>query len=173
MLLHSSRRAARLAPDGRPVLLAEQDRSAWDGALIAEGTAVLDEALALRSPGSYQTQAAIAALHAAAGSFEETDWPQIALLYGTLARLDPSPVVEVNRAVAVGMADGPLAGLAVLEPVLAAGSLDGYAPLHAAHAALLEKAGDTERARGAWRRAAETSASPALREELLRRHEKS
>jgi RNA polymerase sigma-70 factor (ECF subfamily) len=173
MLLHQSRAAARLDGEGRPVPLAEQDRSRWDRALIDEGTAVLDGALARREVGPYQLQAAIAALHAQAASFEETDWPQIALLYGTLARLDPSPVVEVNRAVAVGMADGPLAGLAVLEPVLAAGSLDGYAPLHAAHAALLEKAGDTERARGAWRRAAETSASPALREELLRRHEKS
>jgi len=111
--------------------------------------------------------------HAQAASFEATDWPQIALLYGALARLDPSPVVEVNRAVAVGMADGPLAGLAVLEPVLASGALDGYSPLHAAHAALLEEAGYTERARGAWARATETSASPALREELLRRHEKS
>jgi RNA polymerase sigma-70 factor, ECF subfamily len=171
MLLHHARAAARL-DDGRPVLLAEQDRSRWDHALIAEGTRVLDAALARREPGPYQLQAAIAALHAQAASVEETDWPQIALLYGALARLDPSPVVEVNRAVAVGMADGPLAGLAVLEPVLAAGSLDGYSPLHAAHADLLEKAGYSERARGAWRRAAETSASPALREELLRRHEK-
>ena len=124
MLLHSSRRAARLAADGRPVPLAEQDRSSWDGALIAEGTAVLDEALALHSPGSYQMQAAIAALHSAAGSFGATDWAQIALLYGSLARLDPSPVIEVNRAVAVGMADGPLAGLAVLAPVLDSGTLD-------------------------------------------------
>lgn len=171
MLLHHARAAARLDDDGRPVLLAEQDRSRWDRALIAEGTRILDGALARREPGPYQLQAAIAALHAQAASFDETDWPQIALLYGALARLDPSPVVEVNRAVAVGMADGPLAGLAVLEPVLAAGSLDGYSPLHAAHADLLGKAGYPERARGAWRRAAETSASPALREELLRRHE--
>ena len=170
MLLHSSRRAARLAADGRPVPLAEQDRSAWDGALIAEGTAVLDEALALRSPGSYQMQAAIAALHAAAGSFEATDWPQIALLYGTLARLDPSPVIEVNRAVAVGMADGPLAGLAVLTPVLASGALSDYGPLHAAHGFLLDKAGDSERARGAWARAAEAAGNEAVRDELLRRH---
>jgi RNA polymerase sigma-70 factor (ECF subfamily) len=132
---------------------------------------VLDEALARRSPGTYQLQAAIAALHAAAPSFDDTDWPQIALLYGSLARLDPSPVVAVNRSVAVGMADGPLAGLAVLEPVLASGALDGYSPLHAAHAALLEKAGYPERARGAWAKAAETSAVPALREELFRRHE--
>ena len=170
MLLHSSRRAARLAADGRPVPLAEQDRSAWNDALIAEGTSVLDEALALRSPGSYQMQAAIAALHAAAGSFEATDWPQIALLYEALARLDRSPVIEVNRAVAVGMADGPLAGLAVLAPVLASGALSDYGPLHAAHGFLLEKAGDSERARGAWARAAEAAGNEAVRDELLRRH---
>ncbi|HEY7278552.1 MAG TPA: DUF6596 domain-containing protein, partial [Trebonia sp.] len=170
MLLHSSRRAARLAADGRPVPLAEQDRSAWNDALIAEGTAVLDEALALRSPGSYQMQAAIAALHAAAGSFEATDWPQIALLYQALARLDRSPVIEVNRAVAVGMADGPLAGLAVLAPVIASGALSDYGPLHAAHGFLLEKAGDSERARGAWARAAEAAGNEAVRDELLRRH---
>ncbi len=97
--------------------------------------------------------------------------PQIALLYRALARLDPSPVVEVNRAVAVGMADGPLAGLAVLAPVLASGALAQYAPLHAAHGFLLDKAGDPERARGAWGRAAETSGNSALRDELLRRHE--
>jgi RNA polymerase sigma-70 factor (ECF subfamily) len=170
MLLHSSRRAARLAPDGRPVLLAEQDRSAWNGALIAEGTAVLDEALALRSPGSYQLQAAIAAVHAAAGSFEATDWAQIALLYGSLSRLEPSPVIELNRAVAVGMADGPLAGLAVLAPVVDSGALAEYGPLHAAHGFLLEKAGYSERARGAWARAAAASGNAAVRDELLRRH---
>ena len=173
MLLHHSRAAARTGQSGKPVPLAEQDRSRWDAALIAEGTRLLDEALARRSPGTYQLQAAIAALHAAAPSVTGTDWPQIALLYGSLARLDPSPVVTVNRAVAVGMADGPLAGLAVLEPVLASGALDGYAPLHAAHASLLQKAGYSERARGAWARAAETSAVPALRDELLRRHENS
>jgi RNA polymerase sigma-70 factor (ECF subfamily) len=170
MLLHSSRRAARLAADGRPVPLAEQDRSSWNEALIAEGTAVLDEALALHSPGSYQLQAAIAALHAAAGSFEATDWPQIALLYGSLARVDPSPVIEVNRAVAVGLADGPLAGLAVLAPVLDSGALADYGPLHAAHGYLLGKAGYSERARGAWARAAAASGNAAVRDELLRRH---
>ena len=173
MLLHHSRAAARLDATGRPVPLAEQDRTRWNAALIDEGVRVLDAALARREPGTYQLQAAIAALHAQAASFEETDWPQIALLYGSLARLDPSPVVEVNRAVAVGLADGGLAGLAVLEPVLASGALAGYSPLHAAHAFLLEKAGYPERARGAWSRAAETTANPALREELLRRHEDS
>ena len=171
MLLHSARRGARLAPDGRPVPLAEQDRALWNRTLIEEGSRVLDDALELHSPGPYQLQAAIAALHASAGSYESTDWPQIALLYRALARLDPSPVVEVNRAVAVGMADGPLAGLAVLAPVLASGALAQYAPLHAAHGFLLDKAGDPERARGAWGRAAETSGNSALRDELLRRHE--
>ncbi|MDQ2816220.1 MAG: RNA polymerase subunit sigma-24 [Actinomycetota bacterium] len=171
MLLHSSRRAARLAPDGRPVPLAEQDRALWNRTLIEEASRVLDDALELHSPGPYQLQAAIAALHASAGSYESTDWPQIALLYRALARLDPSPVVEVNRAVAVGMADGPLAGLAVLAPVLASGALSEYAPLHAAHGFLLDEAGDPGRARGAWGRAAETSGNTAVRDELLRRHE--
>jgi RNA polymerase sigma-70 factor (ECF subfamily) len=172
MLLHHSRAAARQA-EGKPVPLDEQDRTRWDRALIAEGTRVLDTALERREPGSFQLQAAIAALHSRAARFTDTDWPQIALLYGALARLDRSPVVEVNRAVAVGMADGPLAGLAVLEPVLASGELEGYSPLHAAHAALLEKAGYPERAHGAWARAAQTSANEAVRAELLRRHEKS
>jgi RNA polymerase sigma-70 factor (ECF subfamily) len=175
MLLHHARAAARLDGDGhggpvRPVPLEDQDRSRWNPSLVGEGTAILDEAVASRSPGPYQVQAAIAALHAAAPRFADTDWPQIALLYGTLARLAPSPVIEVNRAVAVGMADGPLAGLAVLEPVLASGTLDEYSPLHAAHAALLDQAGDPERARGAWIRSAACAGNAALRDELLRRH---
>jgi RNA polymerase sigma-70 factor (ECF subfamily) len=170
MLLHQSRAAARVSADGRPVPLAEQDRSLWDAALVSEGVAVLDDALTRHSPGPYQLQAAIAALHGTAGSFESTDWPQIALLYGSLARVEPSPVIEVNRAVAVGMADGGLAGLAVLAPVVAAGALDQYGPLHAAHGFLLEKAGYTERARAAWARAAESTGNSAVRDELLRRH---
>ena len=120
MLLHHSRAATRQDAEGRAVPLSRQDRSRWNAALIGEGTAVLDAAVARRAPGPYQVEAAIAALHAAAPGFEATDWPQIAALYGTLARLTPLPVVEINRAVAVGMADGPQAGLAVLEPVLAA-----------------------------------------------------
>jgi RNA polymerase sigma-70 factor (ECF subfamily) len=168
MLLHHSRAAARQDADGRPVPLAEQDRSRWRRDLIAEGAAVLDAAVARRAPGPYQLQAAIAALHAHAPSVEATDWPQIAALYGRLARLAPSPVVEVNRAVAVGMADGPLAGLAVLAPVLASGALDGYAPLHAAHADLLERAGDPGAA-AAWARAVAATANPVLRDELHRR----
>jgi RNA polymerase sigma-70 factor (ECF subfamily) len=129
---------------------------------------VLDSAIARRDPGPYQLQAAIAAVHAQAESFDRTDWPQIAALYGALARLAPSPVVEINRAVAVGMADGPLAGLAVLEPVLAEGTLDEYGPLHAAHADLLERAGRLEAAVAAWARAAQATPNAALREELQR-----
>jgi RNA polymerase sigma-70 factor, ECF subfamily len=153
MLLHHSRAAARLDAGGRPVTLADQDRARWDQQMIREGSGHLDAALARRAPGPYQVQAAIAALHARAPRFEETDWPQIAVLYGDLGRRAPSPVVEINRAVAVGMADGPRAGLAVLAPVLAAGTLAGYAPLHAAHADLLDRAGDTEAATAAWARA--------------------
>jgi RNA polymerase sigma-70 factor (ECF subfamily) len=169
MLLHHSRSAARQDLNGRPVPLAEQDRARWDGALIVEGIAVLADAMARRDPGPYQLQAAIAAVHAEAADFADTDWPQIAALYGELARRTPSPVIEVNRAVAVGMADGPLAGLAVLEPVLAAGTLAGYAPLHAAHADLLARAGDAEGAAAAWARAADATSNAALREELRRR----
>jgi RNA polymerase sigma-70 factor, ECF subfamily len=169
MLLTHSHASARVDTEGRPVLLAEQDRSLWSAELIAEGTAVLDTAISRRSPGPYQLQAAIAAVHAQAPSFDKTDWPQIAALYGELARRSPSPVVEVNRAVAVGRADGPLAGLAVLAPVLAAGELDGYAPLHAAHADLLDQAGRADDATAAWTRAIEATDNSALREELQRR----
>jgi len=169
MLLHHSRAAARQDPDGRPVPLAAQDRSLWDRALIAEGTGVLDAAMARREPGPYQLQAAIIAVHTQAASFEDTDWLQIAALYGELTRWDPSPVIEINRAVAVGMADGPRAGLAVLEPILRSGTMDAYAPLHAAHADLLERAGESEQAAAAWARAAEATGNEALRDELRRR----
>jgi RNA polymerase sigma-70 factor (ECF subfamily) len=169
MLLHHARASSRQDAGGRPVPLADQDRGLWDGALIAEGVALLDEAMAMRQPGPYQLQAAIAALHDQAPSEDETDWAQIALLYGALARQAPSPVVAVNRAVAVGMADGPRAGLAILEPVIAAGSLAGYGPLHAAHADLLERAGDAEGAAAAWSRAIAATDNAAVRAELERR----
>ncbi len=169
MLLTHSHARARLGQAGQPVLLADQDRASWDRAMISEGSAILDGAIRLRSSGPYQLQAAIAALHAAAASFAATDWAQIAALYGELARRAPSPVVEVNRAVAVGLADGPLAGLAILEPVLAAGQLDGYAPLHAAHADLLDQAGRTEQAAAAWDRAIEHTDNGPLRDQLIRR----
>jgi len=169
MLLTHSHSAARLDSSGHPVLLADQDRAAWDQDMIAEGIAVLDAAIERRSPGSYQLQAAIAALHAAAPSFEQTDWPQIAALYRELARRSPSPVIEVNRAVAVGLADGPLAGLAILAPVLESGELDGYGPLHAAHADLLDRAGRPDAAALAWTRAIEATENGPLRDELARR----
>ena len=169
MLLHHSRAPARQDPGGGAVLLADQDRTRWNVVLAVEGTATLDAAVARRRPGPYQIQAAIAALHAAADSFEATDWPQIAALYGTLARLTPSPVVEVNRAVAVGLADGPHAGLAILDPVLASGALTGYAPLHAAHADLLERAGLADEAAAAWARAERAMGNATLQRELHRR----
>jgi RNA polymerase sigma-70 factor (ECF subfamily) len=169
MLLTHSHARARVDEAGHPVLLADQDRGSWDRAMIAEGTSILDAAVARRAPGPYQLQAAIAAVHAAAPSFDRTDWPQIAALYGELARRAPSPVVEVNRAVAVGMADGPLAGLAVLQPVLAAGQLDAYGPLHAAHADLLEQAGRSDEAAAAWARAIENTENGPLRDQLVRR----
>lgn len=168
MLLHHSRAPARQDSAGRPVRLAEQDRERWHQGMIAEGVALLDVAMARRSAGPYQLQAAIAALHAQAPSFEDTDWAQIAILYRELARLAPSPVVEVNRAVAVGMADGPRAGLAILEPILASGALAGYGPLHAAHADLLDRTGDTAAASAAWARAIEATGNTALRAELQR-----
>jgi RNA polymerase sigma-70 factor (ECF subfamily) len=169
MLLHQARAPARQDLEGRPVPLADQDRGRWRQEMIAEGVGLLDAAMARRPPGPYQLQAAIAAVHAQAPSVEATDWTQIAMLYGELARRAPSPVVEVNRAVAVGMADGPRAGLAILEPILASGALAGYAPLHAAHADLLDRAGDRAAAAAAWARATRATQNPALRAELQRR----
>ena len=165
LLLLSARLDARVDAEGRPIPLPDQDRSRFDAGLIEAGDRLLRAALAKRRPGPYQLQAAIAALHAR----EEPDWPQIAALYRELARIQPSPVVEVNRAVAVAMADGPRAGLAVLEPVLAAGTLSEYAPLHAAHAELLERSGDREAAVAAWRRAAALEPNPLHRAELAHR----
>jgi RNA polymerase sigma-70 factor (ECF subfamily) len=169
MLLQHSRAAARVDDGGRPVPLAEQDRQRWNREMIAEGSNLLDAATAVRSPGPYQLQAAIAAVHTEAPDPDDTDWVRIARLYAELARYSPSPVVEINRAVAVGMADGPAAGLAVLTPVLALPELAGYAPLHAAHADLLERAGDTTGAAAAWQRAIDATPNAALRDELRRR----
>src|SRR5262249_24090697 len=141
----------------------------WGGWLTAEGTGLLDAAVARRAPGPYQLQAAIAAVHAQAPSFDETDWPQIAALYAELARRTPSPVIEINRAVAVGLADGPLAGLAILARVLAAGELTDYGPLHTAHADLLDRAGRADEATAAWARAIAATANEARRGSLRRR----
>lgn len=153
LLLHDSRRAARTDLAGDLVLLEEQDRSLWDWTEIETGRALLERALALRRPGPYQIQAAIAALHAEARTAADTDWPQIAALYDELLRRDASPVVELNRAVAVGMARGPLAGLALLQRPALAEALDGYHWYHAAAADFLRRAGYRAEARAAYVRA--------------------
>jgi RNA polymerase sigma-70 factor, ECF subfamily len=168
MLLHHARAKARIDGD-KIIALDEQDRSRWDHAAIAEGVAILDDALRAREPGPYQVQAAIAALHSQAASIDATDWPQIATLYGVLSVMTPSPVVEVNRAVAVAMADGPAAGLRILEPLLGAVELANYAPLYTAHADLLRRNGDRAAAAAAYRLAAGTSGNDAQRRELQRR----
>ena len=169
MLLHDARRAARVDPEGRYVALEEQDRSLWDEGRIVEGLRALERALRLRRPGQYQLQAAITALHIQASDDDATDWSQIAELYGALAKLSPSPVVEVNRAAAVGFAAGPEAGLELLEPLLGDPSLERYQPLHAAHAELLTRAGHLAAAANAYERAIALSANAVERAELERR----
>jgi RNA polymerase sigma-70 factor, ECF subfamily len=169
MLLHDARRAARVDPSGRYVALDEQDRSLWNQDRIGEGLAKLERAVRLRRPGEYQLQAAITALQIEAPDAEATDWAQIAELYGALATLNPSPVVELNRAVAVGLASGPAAGLELLEPLLGDPALERYQPLHAAHAELLSRAGDAEGAGRAYERAIALTANDIERAELERR----
>jgi RNA polymerase sigma-70 factor, ECF subfamily len=168
MLLGEARRAAR-TDDGVLVTLEHQDRSRWDRALITEGVAVLDRALAARRPGPYQVQAAIAACHATAPDAASTDWPQIAALYGQLARLAPSPVVELNRAVAVAMADGIKAGLALVDDLAASGRLDGYHLLPATRADLLRRDDRTAEARAAYEEALRLAPTEAERRYLTGR----
>jgi RNA polymerase sigma-70 factor, ECF subfamily len=165
LLLQASRTQARTRADGALVLLEDQDRSLWDRDSISRGTALLDRALALQRPGPYQLQAAIAALHAKAPSPEETDWRQIVLLYGELGRLQPSPVVELNRAVALAMAHGPDAGLELLEGL----PLERYHLFHSARADLLRRAGRPDEARAAYERAHELATNDAERAFLERR----
>jgi len=169
MALHHARSLARVDPSGRFVALEDQDRSLWDRARVDEGLARLERAARLRRPGEYQLQAAITVLEMQPADAETTDWARIADLYGALARLTPSPVVELNRAVAVAMADGPAAGLKLLEPLLGDPTLDRYQPLHAAHAELLGRAGDAAGAAGAYERAIALTANAVEREELERR----
>jgi RNA polymerase sigma-70 factor (ECF subfamily) len=169
MLLQDARREARVDAGGGYVPLDRQDRRLWDRGRIREGLTALQGALALHAPGPYQLQAAIAALHTQAERPDWTDWPQIATLYTELARVAPSPVVEVNRAVAVAFAGDPAAGLAILEPLLGEPRLEGYAPLHAAHAELLRRAGDEPAAAAAYERAIAATENAVERAELERR----
>jgi RNA polymerase sigma-70 factor (ECF subfamily) len=155
MLLHDARREARVGPDGQLILLDDQDRSRWDGARIAEGHDLIEQALVVRRPGPYQVQAAIAALHDEAVVPTETDWAQIAALYATLQQMAPSPVVELNLAAAVAMADGPAIGLAMMDGIAATGELDAYPYLHSARADLLRRLERWSEADTAYQRALE------------------
>ncbi len=168
--IQASRLPARLGPGGEPVLLLDQDRGRWDPLLIVRGRRALEGAEALPRPlGPYGLQAAIAACHSAAITAEETDWVRIAALYETLARLTPSPVVELNRAVAIGMAFGPEAGLRMLDAIAAEPALAGYHLLPSVRGDLLERAGREDEAREEFRRAAELAGNEAERELLQRR----
>jgi RNA polymerase sigma-70 factor, ECF subfamily len=169
MLLHASRRVGRTGADGELITLDRQDRSLWDGALIREGCTLVESALRRGRVGMYQIQAAIAAVHAEATSPERTDWPQIAALYSLLLRLQPTPVVELNRAVAIGMAAGPAAGLALIDGLEARGELRGYHLLSAARAELLVRKGDGREAAHSYRQAIEECSNRAEREYLERR----
>jgi RNA polymerase sigma-70 factor (ECF subfamily) len=169
LLLHDARRAARVDATGKLVPLEDQDRSRWDASQIAEGTRLLEAALQRGRPGPYQVQAAIAACHATAAEAADTDWAQIAALYGQLARLVPSAVVRLNRAVAVGMRDGPAAGLALVEQLEEAGELAGYHLLPATRADLLRRLGRRDEAAAAYREALELAPTEPERRYLARR----
>jgi RNA polymerase sigma-70 factor (ECF subfamily) len=153
MLLHDSRRAARLSRDGEIVLLEDQDRSLWDHAVIAQGVALVERALATRRVGPYLLQAAIAAVHAEARDPHKTDWEEIVGLYDVLLRMDPSPIVELNRAAAIAMRDGPAAGLALIDAILARGDLTDYPHAHSARGELLRRLERRAEASEAYRRA--------------------
>ena len=169
MLMHDARRAARLDADGEIVTLEDQDRGEWDAAEISEGVAVLEAALQRGRPGPYQVQAAIAACHVTAARAADTDWVQIARLYGQLARFLPTPVVELNRAVAVGMADGPEAGLSLVSALEASGQLTGYHLLPATKADMYRRLGRADEAAACYRQALELASTDAERRYLGRR----
>jgi RNA polymerase sigma-70 factor (ECF subfamily) len=169
MLLHDARRDARTSPDGGQVLLADQDRARWDAAEIADGLRLVERSLRLGRPGAYQLQAAIAALHAEAPTADATDWHQITALYELLALVNPSPVVELNHAAAVAMAEGPEAGLELMDRPELAGPLETYRWLHAARAELLRRLERFDEASEAYRRALELCDNAAERAHLERR----
>lgn len=169
MLLHESRRATRSTADGNLVLLDQQNRSLWDRERIEEGIALVARALSAPPPGRYAVQAAIAALHAEAPSPDKTDWQQIVSLYDVLLSIDPSPVIELNRAAAVAMHEGPAAGLELIDELLARGELDGYRHAHSARADLCRRLGRIPEAREAYRRALALTQQDAERRFLERR----
>jgi RNA polymerase sigma-70 factor, ECF subfamily len=169
MLLHDARRATRVDAAGELVPLEDQDRRRWDASQIAEGTRLLEAALRRGRAGPYQLQAAIAACHSTAPTASDTDWTQVAALYGQLERLVPSAVVRLNRAVAVGMRDGPAAGLALVERLEEAGELAGYHLLPATRADLLRRLGRTDEAAVAYRLALELAPTDPERRYLTRR----
>jgi RNA polymerase sigma-70 factor (ECF subfamily) len=171
MLLHDARSEARTSQLGELVLLEYQDRSRWDRAKIEEGGALVERALRAGRPGSYQVQAAIAAVHDEAATTGETDWPQIALLYRELMTYAPSPVVELNQAVAIAMTDGPAFGLAMVDGLAADGRLDDYVYLHATRADLLRRLGRRSEAAAAYERALTVVANATERRFLERRLE--
>ncbi len=169
MLLHESRRAARVSGSGDLILLGEQDRALWEAALIGEGCALVERALRSRRFGSYALQAAIAAVHAEAKRAEETDWHQIVGLYALLLRVEPTPIVELNRAVAIAMCDGPEAGLEKIDAILARGELAAYHLAHSARADLCRRLERYEEARASYTRALELAEQEPVRRFLQRR----
>jgi RNA polymerase sigma-70 factor (ECF subfamily) len=169
MLLHESRRDARTTPDGDIILLEDQDRSRWNQQLIAQGTRLVEQALRSRRFGPYTLQAAISAVHAEAKSAEETDWAEIVGLYDALLQITPSPVVELNRAVALAMRDGPEAGLTAIDAILGRGDLTGYYLAHSAQAELARRLGRTDDARAAYQRALDLTQQAPERRFLERR----
>jgi RNA polymerase sigma-70 factor, ECF subfamily len=172
LVLHDARRPGRVSADGRLVPLAEQDRSRWDHRRIERGSTLVEEALRTGPVGPYQLEAAIAALHAEARTYEETDWSQIVALYGLLERSEPGPLVELNRAVALAMRDGPRAGLAELDRIDASGALSSHHRLPAARAHLLEELGRPQEAAAAYDEAIALVASPAERAYLVQRRDR-
>jgi RNA polymerase sigma-70 factor, ECF subfamily len=169
MLLQESRRAARVSSDGELILLEHQDRSLWNRAFIDEGKALAERALSSRAIGPYTLQAAIAALHGEAPTADKTDWPQIAELYGILLRSNPSPVIELNRAVAIAMRDGPSAGLALIDQIFARGDLPDYYLAYAARADMCRRMGKTEEAARSYRQALSFTRQEPARRFLERR----
>ena len=169
MVLHDSRREARVSKEGEMVLLEDQDRTRWKRTEIAEGIRLVETALRMRRPGSYQIQAAIAAVHAEARSAAQTDWPQIALLYEELLHHEPTPVVELNRAVAVSFAATPELGLRLLDRIERTGALDNYAPFHLARADMFRRLGRSEETRACYERALPFAENEQVRRFIERR----